>query len=403
MLAVIGRAYLNLGRGEESERMVQRAIALQTADTTVPRSTVIASLQQLATVQMRRGDYTAALATIDSAIALQAALAPVVPAMLGLLADRANVSHGSGDLDAARDAVTRALAVFDSIPPAVLADSIESLRRLTTVLAYAHANERVDAVHARLITAEQAAQPDGENVATAYRDWARVRQLRGDLAAADSLLVLALAIHRRHGLRSAEAAGTMTDLAEIASTRGQPDRAVELFRSGIALLRERLGSEHMLVSASLGGLAEVLKRAGRHDEAVPLYREVVAAYARSEETRPYVPVAEWRLADALRGAGRLTESLAVFERALAGHEAAFPPGYVMTAYVRRDYGRALLELGRERDARPLLEAAVAAMAARWGEDDARVAETRALLARAGQAPRPVTSPPAAPGAATPSP
>jgi hypothetical protein len=95
-----------------------------------------------------------------------------------------------------------------------------------------------------------------------------------------------------------------------------------------------------------------------------------------------VPVVEWRLAQALTQAGRTDEALAMFERSIAGHEERFPPNYILTANVRRDYASALMVAGRGREAVAPLELAVPVLARRWGEQDDRVTSARELLATA---------------------
>jgi tetratricopeptide (TPR) repeat protein len=343
----------------------------------------VVTLRQLGRVRLRRGDAAGARAAIAEAMALQAAGPPDDAALWETLVELAQVFHAAGDLDSARLVTAGAMALFDSIPPDEFADARAALARLSTLLGYSRDWDALERIHARVVAAESTlAGPSSEPVATAYRAWARTRRLRGDTAAADSMLRLAVEIHRGLGMRAVSAGGVLADLSLIASARGETARADSLQAASIAVLSARLGDDHSMVISARGQRATLLHRTGRVSEAIPVYRDVVAAYRRRDPPPPELPVAQWRLAEALREAGRLDEARPVFAEALRAHEERFPPDYILTANVRRDYGRTLIESGRSRDAVPILRQAVAVLARRWGEDDARTNEARALLARA---------------------
>jgi tetratricopeptide (TPR) repeat protein len=71
-----------------------------------------------------------------------------------------------------------------------------------------------------------------------------------------------------------------------------------------------------------------------------------------------------------------------FQIALRDFEDRFPPDYILTANIRREFGGTLIEVGRFREAETLLRAAIQVLAKRWGESDARVDEARVDLGRA---------------------
>ena len=383
LLSVIGLAYHNLGHAADAERLVQRAADLEGRNAEALPATQIALLQQLAQVRVRGGNYRGALATIGEAIALQETLDPAGPAMIGLLADLANTQHGDGNLPAAQASATRALAAFHALAPGAGKLPVNDLRSLTQVFPFAGEAPGADAVHALLVETEAAASgPRREPVAAAYGSWASTRLRQGDARGADSLLRLSLGIHAELGMRSPGAAYTLSELGRIAEERGDIEAADSLYRESVEVYRRVYGDGHFMVASVQGALAALLQRGGRYPEAIALYQAVIASYAASPERHRYVPVAEWRLAETLRQAGRREAALATFGRALAGHEAHFPRGYLLTAQVRRDYGRALLDAGRPADAEPLLRTALTDLTARWGEQDERVEEVRSLLARA---------------------
>src|SRR5690606_27980992 len=220
-------------------------------------------------------------------------------------------------------------------------------------------------------------------VAAVYTDWGSARRRRGSIRAADSVLALALGIHRETDSTAVPVAHTLLALADIAVADAAPVRADSLYRLAIEIFRRRLGEDHRMVATSRTQLAETLNRSGRYPEAIPLYRQAIATYERSPgDAARLVPPARWRLATALRGAGRKGEALQEFALAIREFERGFPPGYLLTANARRDYGVALVEAGRYRAAEPELRRAIEVLGDRWGEEDARLVPARQALARA---------------------
>ena len=382
MLGVIGRAYDNLGRSDLAEPMILRALALQGSEADPPASpTFIANLQRLAQVRLNRGNYAGARDALRQAMAVLDRSAPRDSTVLDLLLLLSHAFHMDGQHDSAKAVGVRVLARLDSTPSHEVRNSPDVLRRMIAVLGYSEEWDRLDTLHAWRVAAERAAGgPGSEAVAVALTDWAQVRRRRGQLLAADSMLVAALDIHRELGLKSMPAGRTLTTLATLSAERGLLPRADSLYRSAIEVLRLGLDEDHMMVAVARTGRADLLLRAGNFDEAVRLFQLVLASHRKRSESLAYVPVAEWRLAEALRRAGRPGESEAAFARALRGHEERFPPGYLFTAQVRLDYARLLVGLGRGRDAEPMLREALPVLARRWGEEDSRVLEARELLA-----------------------
>jgi hypothetical protein len=89
--------------------------------------------------------------------------------------------------------------------------------------------------------------------------------------------------------------------------------------------------------------------------------------------------AEWRLAVALRDAGRPVESLSLFRSAIADFERRYPPDFLTTAQLRREYALALVAAGRGREAEPLLRRAIEVLDKRYGDTDSLTQRARALL------------------------
>ena len=381
LLEVIARAYTNLQLSDRAEPLVQRALALHRASGTADSTRAVASLQQLAQVRFHRGDHLGAEASLREAMAMQQQLAPTDVRMWTLLVDLAGVLHARGDHGSAPVVVTQAMTLFDSIPAAAFLDSRAELLRMGEMLGFSKAPERAESVYVRLVDVERATTgPRSVALATAYNGWSMVRERRGDFAAADSMLTLALEIHRQIDSTSVAVAHALLRLASVAVNRGALDRSDSLYRGAIAVFGGRLGEDHRMVAVARTQLAETLLRRRRFDEAIDLFQRAIAAYRRGEsDAAILLPPAEGRLGVALRNAGRLPESLVAFARSLAGFEAHFPPDYLLTANLRRDYAVALVDAGRARQAESMIRRAIPVLGKRWGEHDYRVDDARITL------------------------
>ncbi len=388
MLNVIGRAYDNLSRSDLAEPLLQRALALQQADKRTDAARNVATLRQLAHVRQHLGNYADAREALGLAMGIQRKVAPTSVAMWELLVDLSDLFHNEGQYDSVRSTASRAMALLDSLPSGDLLESRTVLNRMASLLGYTRDSTRLERVHRRLVEVAVLTEgPRSEAVARAYAAWGETRRRDGDLVAADSLLLLAMQLHREHGAASLATSATLAQLAEVAAARDDIDGADSLLRAAISISGDRLGKDHERVLQLEGRLAEIFHRAGRVTEAIPLYRTSIATSRRHSAEPHYLAVPEWRLAEALRKAGRLEEAVAEFQQSERQFEGHFPADYILIAEMRRDYGHALLQLGRLEDAEVQLRKAAHVLSRRWKADDPRLASLNELLAAARQARR----------------
>lgn len=394
MLSVMGRAYYNLSRSDRAVPLLQRAVELQRAAAGDTSAAVVAALQQLAQVQQWR-DQAGAVATLREAVALQERIDGDDALMWSLLVDLALVYHRQGEAEQYGSTVADALVRLEKIPPEQLAASHETLHQYIALLRYTRDWEKLDVSHRKLVEVEQATDgPRSAAVAIAYASWAEARQqgVHSELAdrqrpsgpaeSADSLVSLALAIVRDLDVKSPRATDALVQVAAVLRNRGALPQADSLYRVAIEVLREQLGDDHRTVALVRSNLAITLQRRDMPAEAIPLFESVIATLEQQAESGGLLEVNEWRLATALRDAGRIAESVPQFQIALRDFEDRFPPDYILTANIRREFGGTLIEVGRFREAETLLRAAIQVLAKRWGESDARVDEARVDLGRA---------------------
>ncbi|MGH7573646.1 MAG: protein kinase domain-containing protein [Longimicrobiales bacterium] len=394
MLSVMGRAYDNLSHSDLAEPLLRRAIELQRATAGDSTPAVVATLRHLAQVQRTRGHRSGAAATLREAITRQERIDPHDPIIVSLLEQLATVLHERGDAEGVAATAADALERLGDTRPDRLAASAQPLRGLISLLSYSRDWEGLEHAHRKLVEVVRATDgPHSASMARAYASWAeaRMRIRHGQrepwstprpASGADTLLSFAVAILHDLDISSIEDANALAQVAVITELAGWLSLADSLQRTAIDVYSQNLGEDHRTVAAARIVLAATLLKRGTPADAVPQLERAIAALQQEAESPGLLPAAEWRLAVALRDAGRVAESVSVFQSATRRFEAGFEPDFILTATVRHDHGKALIELGRASEAEPLLGRAIEVLANRWGEHNARADEVRIDLGRA---------------------
>jgi serine/threonine-protein kinase len=381
MLGVIGRAYANLQQIERAEPLLARAVDLQRATEGDSSAAVVAALHQLAVVQSARHEYDRAESTLREAIGIQTQIATEDATLWSLLVDLAFTIHGTGDHERGNAALADAIALFGRIPNDAFGSARSSLSRMTEMARFGIDQQVHDSVFARVVEIERrAAGERSPAVAAVFAQWAHAKTGQRDWAAADSFITRALDIHRELDSTSIAMAQLLLTKSSIERGMGDGAAAVSLRRSVLEITRARLGDDHLEVANMRANLAGSLQELGRFEESMEHLRHAIATFRRADAVN--LPVVEWRLALALDATGRANESLRAFESALREFDRRFPPDYLLTANLKRDYGRVLVDAGHPANAVPILHSAIEVLGTRWGEEDYRVDMARISLGRA---------------------
>jgi len=381
MLGVIGRAYANLQEIERAEPLLARAVDLQRATEGDSSAAVVAALHHLAMVQAARHEYDRAESTLREAIGIHTVIAAEDATMWSLLVDLAFTIHGTGDYERGNAALADAIALFGRIPNEAFGSARSSLSRMTEMARFGIDQQVHDSVFARVVEIERrAAGERSPAVAAVFAQWAHAKTGQRDWAAADSFITLALDIHRELDSTSIAVAQLLVTKSSIERGMGDHAAAVSLRRSALEITRARLGDDHLEVANMRANLAGSLQEQGRFEESMEHLQQAIATFRREDAV--LLAVTEWRLALALEASGRADESLRTFESALREFDRRFPPDYLLTANLKRDYGRVLVDVGRPAEAEPMLRHAIEVLDARWGEEDYRVDMARISLGRA---------------------
>jgi eukaryotic-like serine/threonine-protein kinase len=381
MFNVISHVYLSLDLIEEALPLAERALELRTAHLGPLHIEVAESENQLARIHDARGDFDSAEPLYRSALHARERLlgsehAEVAESLLNLgllLTDRA-------DYAGAEPLLRRALAIdrklFGDAHPHV-ATSLNNL----AILLFSrgdYAGAETSLREALEIRRAVLGEPH-PRVAITLHNLAAVVQRRGDHAEAERLHRQSLAMHRRvHGGAHRDVASSLSNLGALLTMSGRPAEAEQHLREALEIGRA-LGADTGELADALGNLAAAVRDLGRLEEADTLLEEALELNlsVRGPE-HPRVGLVRYHQGLVLRARGDCVGAAGRFREALALQLGALPASHDEPARTRSALGGCLSQLGDAESARPLLDAAYAALRANHGDEHP---DTREALER----------------------
>ncbi len=339
--SAIGLSYLGLGRYDEAEPILRRALGVRQSMGVAAAAEVAASQRQLAAVHSERGELAPAESLFRSSLSTYRSLRrPDSAGLAATLNSLADLLQYKGDLDGADSAFREALEIH---------------RRLD--------GERSDPVAASL---------NGISV---------IHGQRGEWAAAESLQREAMTIIiARHGREHPDVAAGLNTLAFAVQSRGRTFEAESLYREALAIRIRTLGPDHPETARTWMNLGWLLHDSGRYADALPEAEKVLAMRGRVlGDDHPAVGSTLVLYGQSLLRIGRVAEGEASLRDALRIRERAMPPGHWLIAATRSAVGEALVLRQRYPDAERMLIGALATLRSARGEDAELTRLARARL------------------------
>ncbi len=378
----------------------------------------------LASTRRALGDYKAALALSDRALAFAATDLP--EQRRNRLRERATILIELSRFDEARKALAEARAAWPDAPLAARMDLDLEDTRVDSDAGDFDAAERglralLDAA-GRLDPARVAADRDVQTtVATARSSLSTLLRESGRLDEAETLtrevlqwrravfgerapttltsrhnLALILAARGAHAAAESEARATLAlqrevlgenhsstlttwqTLANILVPEGKLDEAEAAARTSMQGFEREAGEDHVQTLAAMNSLAYILEERHRVDDAEALYRRIIAIQQRAGSRHPSAFAPRNNLAMLLMDAGRLDAAQREFASLVDDARATVGPDHLMTAIFTSNHGLCLTRMNRLAEARTTLETAHAQLRTLVGDDHAR---TRAAAER----------------------
>ncbi|HZD53351.1 MAG TPA: serine/threonine-protein kinase, partial [Woeseiaceae bacterium] len=361
--SVVGQMYRELGRYEEAEPLLDRALALQSRVSGAEDPDVADVRVQRARLYLDEGRYEDAVGEIDLAVA---ALLPSDVELPRRLADAIRLQGAalrmSGKFDEARTKLDEALAIQSRVEPPdhrLMAQTLIELGNLETdvsdfVTSRRYYNDAIEAL--QLATSQPTLDLADVHLRLSY-----VAVERNDLDEGQERAQEALDIMRKiYGPTHPDLTYPLEALAAIQANRGQFDLADQSTRELLRISKETLGPEHPEVATVLNNYGTLRFKEGRFEEAAEFYRQAVEL--RRKVLGPQHPVTAMTMsfrAYALHLAGD-PHAEARYREALEVLSAVYEPGHRYIANVKHDLGRLYVETGRYEEAEPLLRTALEA-------------------------------------------
>lgn len=347
-----GRA-ISEGRWEPADALLEQALIDWRRAVPAQPAQLSRGLSMLASLQLERGEFSAAVATCEASVA-EAERSGQPQELLRSRCDLAMALLAAGRLEEAEGQQRAAQAENRSIPPGEFASAFQ-LARLEGALA--------EASH------------DGEAAIAAYTQ-------------AHALAAEHLGATNHQTLVSKE------QLGRVLASRGRFDDAEGHYREVLEQRERRLGSDHPDTLGALGHLALLLDGKGELEAAIPVWEDLVERQLRvSGATHPQTLIVRHNLAASLFDLGKrepahLESALALTRENIAGWEARGESQHPEALKPRQNEANILLEMGRNEEAIPKFEALLADRRRLLGDADVATLNTMGSLAttleRAGQ-------------------
>jgi serine/threonine-protein kinase len=359
ILSSISQVYQSLGMFDRALPLREEAMALQESEHGPSSREVRDSMGELAIIRGQLG-LDAQLELRERRLELALAADPIDPdeiahAQIGL----ARHLMGLNRIERAEDHLLAALERAERGGVA-LTNVAEATRSLAEVQRVAERLEESEQTARRAITlADEAFGTDSVSAAFARGTLAQTLHAQGRMEEADDAF--------REGLGRLED-GLGSDHAHVISTKnnqallwmnaGRLHEAEALLRDLVATLERRHGPGHPSTGLQRQNLGVVLMRQGRTDDARAVFEHLAGVYRQTLGQDSYLRALPLlSLADIHLTARRYRDAEAAVREALETLEIALPEGHAITAVAECRMGRALVGLGRRRDAGPFFDRA----------------------------------------------
>jgi len=380
LVGVVGYSLARPDEGRRWGRHAESALAELHGDDALRRSRLLAHLAYL---DEGAGDYEAAKALLEQALALrQAALGPSHPQVAALLQDLASVHRITGHFERAKALDEQALAIDRQALGPDHPDVAGALSNLATVLHDMGAYDESKALSEQAVAIyESALGPDHVKVGIALSNLANVLHSTGaiDEAVAVQERVVAL-LTRSLGPEHPQLARVLNNLAAFHQTAGAYDEAEALNRRALAIREKALGPDHPDVATSLDNLANAYQ--GHPLDVLALRERALAIREKAlGSDHPDVAVSLTNIAHAYKTAGAYAEAIPRYERALAVFEKALGPDHPNASDPLLGLAQIALAQDRAAEAVPLAERALRLLE-QSGSVTSALAPPRFVLAQA---------------------
>ncbi len=381
----IGGTLTSLREDREAAAHVARALELRRRELGEAHKDVAECIFSLGLISSNLGDYAAAEAQYNEALAVLERTGDPAPEL------RAEMLNGLGQLLRVRGRKREAGAHLEaSLALARSAKQTNSMTYATTLnnLALIVRDDgdltRAAALFEEAMQVIRARHGDEHPyVAALIESIGSIDVQRGDFEPAIPRYFEALSIRRaRLGVDHADYTVGLNNVGWLLNRAGMPQAALSYYEEALETRRRVLGPQHPQTAISLNNLALLLAEQGDYAAAEPLHREALAIKrARLGVAHSSTLLQAFNLANTLRRAGRFDEAQEAACEALAAADGQVSRDDVAAAQLAAERAASLLELARHAEAEPLLRDACERLLARLGAEHEQTRAAVDLIVR----------------------
>jgi len=354
---IIGTTLRALGRFDDAEPNLRKALELRRANLSAGDRRVLHSLELLGLLLQDQAKLDEAESPLREALALSeknfSAESPEVAAALNNLG---RLKQAQGKYDEAEPLYRRSLAIDRKLHPGGHREVALDLNNLSDLLQEQGKLAEAEPLRRESLEISRRVLPAGHpDISRNLNNLGTLLHLQGKRGDAEAAYREALEMDRRsYPQGHPSIALTLDNLANVLRSNGQLDEAENLSREALEIFRKTLPRAHPSTCACLNSLGLTLVAKGKRAEAEPIYREALALARESlPPGHPSIGAALHNLAALLQDQGKFPEAEQLFRESLAIFRAVFPDGHATLATSLDSLGWLLQAEGKLADAAPI--------------------------------------------------
>ncbi|MBI3446750.1 MAG: CHAT domain-containing protein [Magnetospirillum sp.] len=364
------RALMNASRLKEADRLLEATCAASRAVYGEAHGELSRCLAQLAAFKRQQGDYNAAAASMDQALAIQKVAVPAAdPLSLSTRIEAGGLYHRQGKLAEAQEILES--AVKDAAAANDQGNVLSAKGDLADVLddrgEYDAAEKMAKEVLEQNTAALGAAHP---NSVAALSSLASIYRKQGRLMEAEKTFTEAWERYRKVlGNDNRSTVIAANNVGEILEKEGIYERAEPFLRAALDGGRKVFGETHPATLTTMNNLALLYESQGVFDKAEPLYQSVITVFSKTIGPRhPDTIASTNNLAYLYMLKGEYDRAAVMFKTVHEAWVKAYGPRHQNTLKALNNLGRALAKQPNKLgEAEKVLDQALAGRRAVLGE------------------------------------
>ena len=307
----IGVTFLDLGRHEEAEQQLKKALEIWTRLKATNNPYYASTLDHLGTLYQEKGMMNESEKAFRQSLALRKNLFTKDNAQVAQsLNNLAVLLRDKGQIDEAerlhRDALEMRKRIFGPEHEEVAT----SLNNLGGILVSKNDYSGAESIFREVLRLDQKRYgEDHPNVALSLNNLAIVLQRGGKLDEAESLIRKTLSMNERLlGKEHPLTANSLNNLGRVLLAKGNLEDAESIFRNSLSIRRRILPANHPHLALTMNNLAQTLQQKNEPEKAEPFFRESLAILIKSDFDPSYRASVKSNLGECLMSMNRFQEA-----------------------------------------------------------------------------------------------